>query len=126
MYSNCVRSNRGYAMKKMNENNSAKLGLAPQSMGKTQARKEFFPLVDSLSEASAVITITDHDQPVAVILSYQDYVVIAAKACNAIGIPKSAAPNLIGSVEIVSDLDEASEKISQLFEVSFKESAGNL
>jgi len=108
------------------EKKTATLGLTPRTVGKTQARKEFFSLVDSLCSANSAVEITDHDEPVAVLLSYQNYVALTAKACAHTGIVKPQSPNLIGSVLINSDLDAASEKIRGMFKVSLDESAGEL
>jgi prevent-host-death family protein len=101
------------------------LGLSPKSVGKTQARKDFFPLVDSLINANSAVEITDHGEPVAVILSYQNYVALTAKACPNAGV-KAPTPNLIGSLTINSDLEVASKEIAGMFEASLEKSAGNL
>jgi prevent-host-death family protein len=108
------------------EKKAAALGLTPQTVGKTQARKEFFPLVDSLCSANAAVEITDHGEPVAVLLSYQNYVALTAKAYARAGSLKRQSPNLIGSVVINSALDSASEKIAGMVRVSLDESAGKL
>jgi prevent-host-death family protein len=108
------------------EKKAAALGLTPKTVGKTQARKEFFPLVDSLCSANSAVAITDHGEPVAVLLSYQNYVALTAKACAHAGSVKPQPPNLIGSVIINSDLDAASKKIAGMFKVSLDGSAGKL
>jgi prevent-host-death family protein len=113
-------------MANLTEKKTAALGLTPQTVGKTQARKEFFPLVDSLCWANSAIEITDHGEPVAVLLSYQNYVALTAKACAHAGSVKPQSPNLSGSVIINSDLDAASKKIAGMFKVSLDESAGKL
>jgi hypothetical protein len=113
-------------MANLTEKKTVALGLTPQTVGKTQARKEFFPLVDSLCSANSAVEITDHDKPVAVLLSYQNYVALTAKACAQAGSAKPQSPNLIGSVVINSDLNAASEKIAGMFRVSLDESAGKL
>jgi PHD/YefM family antitoxin component YafN of YafNO toxin-antitoxin module len=102
------------------------LGLTAQSVGKTQARKEFFPLVDSLSSANSAVEITDHDKPVAVLLSYQNYVALTAKACANAAQAKIKKPNLLGSIAISADLDAASAKIANKFKLSLNKSAGSL
>ena len=113
-------------MADLTEKKTAALGMTLQTIGKTQARKEFFPLVDGLRSANSAVEITDHDEPVAVLLSYQNYVALTAKACAHAGVVKPQPPNLIGSVVINSDLDSASEKIAGKFKVSLDESAGKL
>jgi prevent-host-death family protein len=61
------------------EKKTVALGLTPQTVGKMQARKEFFSLVDSLCSANSAVEITDHGEPVAVLLSYQNYVALTAR-----------------------------------------------
>ncbi|CAN5287853.1 hypothetical protein BH10CYA1_BH10CYA1_28000 [soil metagenome] len=104
------------------------MGVKHQSIGKTQARKEFFPLVDSLSTSGSAVAITDHDKPVAVLLSYQHYMALAAKLCM---LTKSETllkpPDLIGSVTIkTDDLEAASERIAIMFKDSLKETVRKL
>jgi len=104
------------------------MGFTQQSVGKTQARKEFFPLVDSLSTSASAVQITDHDKPVAVLLSYHHYMALASKVCMH---AKTAAhpklPNLIGSIKIKTDnLEAASEKIAEQLKQSLKDTASSL
>jgi len=111
------------------EKQAAKLlGLTRQTIGKTQARKDFFPLIDALSSDGLAVEITDHEKPVAVLLSYQNYVALTAKLCmlaNASSKPHS--PDLIGSVQITTrDLGAASERIARKFKTSLKDTAGSL
>ena len=104
------------------------MGYTQQSIGKTQARKEFFPLVDALNTTSSVVEITDHDKPVAVLLSYQNYVALAAKLrmlTKASG--QHIPPSLIGSIKIkTKNLEAASKRIADAFEKSRDETAGKL
>jgi prevent-host-death family protein len=116
----------GEYMANLAEKKTAALGLTAQTVGKTQARKEFFPLIDSLCSANSAVEITDHGEPVAVLLSYQNYVALTAKACVHAGHVKRKVPNLLGSVVINTDLDAASAKIADIFKVSVDESAGSL
>ncbi len=116
----------GEYMANLTEKQTAALGLTAQTVGKTQARKEFFSLVDSLCSANSAVEITDHDEPVAVLLSYQNYVALTAKARAHAGHVKPMVPNLMGSVVINSDLDAASAKIAGFFNASVDKSAGNL
>lgn len=104
------------------------MGLSQKSVGKTSARKNFFPLVDSLNQTTTVVEITDHDKPVAVLLSYDHYIALASKLCM---LAKEShtpySPNLIGSVKIKStDLDAASAKVAKQFKQSLKKTANNL
>jgi prevent-host-death family protein len=104
------------------------MGFTQQSVGKTQARKNFFPLVDSLTTAASAVEITDHDKPVAVLLSYQHYIALTSKLCMLAKAPvHPAAPNLIGSIKLNTDnLDAASEKIAKQFKRSRKNTAKSL
>ncbi len=104
------------------------MGFTQKSMGKTQARREFFPLVDSLSTTSSIVEISDHNKPVAVLLSYENYAALTAKLCMlANAANQHPMPNLMGSIKIVTDdLDEASKRISEKFEKSVKQSVKKL
>jgi len=111
------------------ENQAATLmAFTQKSVGKTQARKEFFPLVDSLTTSSSAVEITDHDKPVAVLLSYQHYMALASKLCmlaKTSAHPKS--PNLIGSIRLKTDnLEAATEKIAEQFKRSIKDTGSSL
>jgi PHD/YefM family antitoxin component YafN of YafNO toxin-antitoxin module len=99
--------------------------LMPQTVSKTQARRNFFSLVDSLSSANAAVQITDHGEPVAVLLNYQNYVALTAEVYpNAAHVKPQ--PNLIGSIVINSDLVTASKKLAGRFKVSLDESTSEL
>ena len=104
------------------------MGFTQQSIGKTQARKDFFPLVDSLTSSASAVEITDHDKPVAVLLSYEHYIALTSKLCmlaKTSAYPKS--PNLIGSIKLrTDDLEAASEKAAEQFKQSRKDSASSL
>ncbi len=115
-------------LKDIEEQAAFLLGLTQQSVGKTQARKEFFPLVDSLGASGSVVEITDHDKPVAVLLSYQHYVALTAKLCMfAKSEIQSKPPNLMGSVKIkTDDLEAASAEIAEQFKNSLDETARKL
>lgn len=102
------------------------LGIAVQTIGKTQARKEFFPLVDSLNSANSAVEITDHDEPVAVLMSYKNYVALTAKASANLAPSKPKKPNLLGSIVINSDLETASAKLADRFKSAIDDSAENL
>ncbi|MBP7861439.1 type II toxin-antitoxin system Phd/YefM family antitoxin [bacterium] len=104
------------------------MGFSQKSVGKTNARKNFFPLVDSLNQSKSAVEITDHDKPVAVLLSYEHYIAMASKICM---LAKEShtpySPNLIGSVKIKStDLDAASANVAKQFKQSLKKTANNL
>src|ERR1700722_11067846 len=111
------------SLKEIEKQAALLLGVTQQSVGKTQARKEFFPLVDSLTSSAFAVEITDHDKPVAVLLSYHHYMALVSKLCmhaNTAAQPK--LPSLIGSIKIKSDnLEAASEKIARQFKQSRKD-----
>lgn len=100
----------------------------PPRTGKTQARKEFFPLVDSLTTSASAVEITDHDKPVAILLSYQHYIALTSKLCmlsKTKTLPQSA--DLIGSIKLKTDnLEAASEQIAKQFERSLNDTANSL
>lgn len=104
------------------------MGFTQESIGKTQARKEFFPLVDRLGESFSAVEITDHNKPVAVILSHQYYVSLIAKLRM---LEKAqtlkSQPGLIGSIKInTDDLEAASAHIAAKFKISLQDSADQL
>lgn len=107
---------------------AALLGVTQQSIGKTNARKNFFPIVDSLNSSASAVEITDHDRPVAVLLSYEHYIALASKLCMlAKEAENTYSPNLVGSIKIKSsDLEAASERISKRVKDSIKNSAKSL
>ncbi len=116
------------SLKDIEQQASLLMGLTQQSVGKTRARKEFFPLVDSLNTSGSVVEITDHDRPVAVLLSYQHYIALASKLCMHAKVEDaSKSPSLIGSVKIkTKNLEAASKRIARQFKQSIKDSAGEL
>ncbi|MDX2105023.1 MAG: type II toxin-antitoxin system Phd/YefM family antitoxin [Candidatus Melainabacteria bacterium] len=107
---------------------AALLGLTQLSVGKTNARKNFFPIVDSLNSSASAVEITDHDKPVAVLLSYEHYIALASKLCMlAKEAENTYSPSLVGSIKIKSsDLEAASERISKRFTDSIKNSEKSL
>lgn len=107
---------------------AALLGVTQQSIGKTNARKNFFPIVDSLNSSASAVEITDHDRPVAVLLSYEHYIALASKLCMlAKEAENTYSQNLVGSIKIKSsDLEAASERISKRVKDSIKNSAKSL
>lgn len=104
------------------------MGFTQRSVGKTQARKEFFPLVDSLTTSASAVEITDHDKPVAVLLSYQHYIALTSKLCMLAKTPAyPKSPGLIGSIRVkTKNLEAASKQIAEQFERSLKDTASSL
>ena len=97
------------------------------SMGKTQARKEFLPLVDAVAQGHTAVEITDHDKPVAVLLSYQNYVMMTSKLAMLSPSLYESKPSLVGSVRILADdLEAASAEIADVFKTAIESSAKKL
>ncbi len=107
---------------------TAIFGLRKRIVGKTQVRKDFLPLVDTLRESNTAIEITDHDKPVAVLIGYEQYVAIMAKACLISEAPANWGANpLLNSIELkTDDLEAASAKITEMFEKSIRRSLEEL
>lgn len=113
-------------MSHLTDKKAKALGLAVKTVGKTQARKEFFPLVDSLNSANSAVEITDHDEPVTVLMSYKNFVALTARASANLAPSKPKKPNLLGSIVINSDLETASAKLADRFKSAIDDSAENL
>jgi hypothetical protein len=115
-------------LKDIEKQAAALLGYTVQSVGKTQARQKFFPMVNGLSASASVVEITDHDKPVAVLLSYHHFVALTTKLCMLGKIsdhPKP--PDLIGSIQInCSSLEVASERVAATFKQSIERTSRGL
>src|ERR1700722_18132352 len=120
MASNNLRKNY------IHEQASALLGLGTETIGKTQARQKFLPLVSDLKVHPRTVEITDKDNPVAVLLSYNHYVSLISQLTKLTKTPKKNKPNLIGSVIVVGDLDAASKRVGEQFKQAVKRSATSL
>jgi PHD/YefM family antitoxin component YafN of YafNO toxin-antitoxin module len=111
----------------LSKNTESLLGFKRVTMGKMQARKEFLPLVDSLTTQCSAVEITDHDVPAAVLLSYQNYLMMAAKLAMHASADIAPKGSLIGSVKIlVDDLESGNAEISGLFHAAIENSAKSL
>jgi len=103
------------------------LGLTCSTIGKTQARQNFLPLVEDLNKTCSAVEITDHEKPVAILLSYSHWVALMSKLAMLVKQQRMVKPpNLVGSVEIVGDLDAASKKAAAKFSASLKNTAEKL
>lgn len=103
--------------------------MTPESMkknlkklGKTQAREQFAPLVESLSKRGGVVEVTDYGKVAAVMLSYKDYLWLLAQASE----PFKPKQQLAGSAVLVGDLEAASNKISEFVLDSLEKSKSEL
>lgn len=117
-------------MKKVDElknQGATMLGLTYSTIGKTQARQQFLPLVEELHKTCSAVEITDHEKPVAILLSYNHWVALMSKLAM-LGKHERLVkpPNLVGSIAIVGDLDEASKKAAAKFSASLKNTAEHL
>lgn len=127
MYTLGIKFMADNALEDMKRQATEMLGLNPELIGKTQARQKFLPLVDALSQRASAIEITDHDKPVAVLLSYNHWLALASKLRMLSNKEFSVGPpNLVGSVQIMVDLEAASSKLPAKFKKSIRESAKKL
>jgi len=78
-------------------------------LGKTQAREQFAPLVESLATIGGVIEVTDYGKVSAVMMGYKDYLWLLAQANQ----PFKPTRTLAGSAILLGDLERDSEEISK-------------
>lgn len=93
-----------------------------KKLGKSQAREQFAPLVESLSRAGGIVEVTDYGKVAAVMLGYKDYLMLLAQTKE----PFKPKRRLAGSAVIVGDLEEASKKVSEAFSESLTKSVREL
>ena len=91
-------------------------------LGKTQAREQFAPLIESLSKRGGVVEVTDYGKVAAVMLSYKDYLWLLAQASE----PFKPKRQLAGSAVLVGDLEATSNKITDSFGDSLANSESEL
>lgn len=115
-------------VEKLKNEGATMLGLTLSSIGKTQARQNFLPLVEDLQKTCSAVEITDHEKPVAILLSYSHWVALMSKLAMLVKQEDRTVkpPNLVGSIEIVGDLDAASKKAAAKFSGSLKNTAEKL
>lgn len=103
------------------------LGLKQETIGKTQARQALLPLIDQLESAAKAVKITDHEEPVAVLIGYGHWSAIISKLSGFMK-PVSKKPKieLMGSVKIIGDLDAGSKCIAKEFKKAISISAKKL
>ncbi len=132
MYTITVRLTR---VKTMSENKlpdylhkqaSALLGWGTETIGKTQARQEFLPIVADLNQHPRAIEITDRERPVAMLLAYEHYVALISQLHKLVKTTSIKKPDLMGSVIINGDLVAASKEIAKEFETAIERSAADL
>lgn len=101
-------------------------GLKRSRIGKTEARQRFLPLVNQLANESMVFEITEHDKPVAMLVSYGRW---AAMVSQLKALTKNAEPkpiDLRGSIEILGDLEAGSKRAGEELLRSMRRRAKNL
>lgn len=96
--------------------------LTVQTLGKTMVRQNFLSMVDKVAEEHILLEITDRNVPVAVMVSYQQWIALLSKEQA-----ESKSPDdLRGSIKIQGNLADSSSAISKLFIDSAKKSAYEL
>ena len=102
----------------------ALFNIQQESLGKTEARQSFLPLVDELSHSAKAIEITDHQMPVAVLVGYSQWSAIISKLAVLMKPAKATTRvNLIGSVKIIGDLEAGSKRAAEQFRKSINRSS---
>lgn len=91
-------------------------------LGKSQAREQFAPLVESLSKNGGIVEVTDYGKVVAVMLGYKDYLWLLAQT----RVTFKPKRELCGSGELVGDLESASQQIAKSIFESLTKSASEL
>lgn len=116
------------AIQDMEKQVAAVLGLTVKSVGKTHALQNFLPLVDGLNQTCSAIEITDHEMPVAMLLSYNHWIALVRKLTmhSSKGALPVARPDLMGSVKILGDLEQGRAEVAALFASSIEQSAEKL
>lgn len=91
-------------------------------LGKAQAREQFAPLVETLATTGGLVEVTDYGRVAAVMLSYKDYLWLVAQANE----PFNPKRKLAGSASLMSDLETASDQITDSIFDSLKKTAREL
>lgn len=92
------------------------------TLGKSEARDKFLPLVDELASHGGIIEITARGKPVAVLMSHTDYLMLRARG----DVPATPKRTLVGSFELIGDLDEATKQVSELMRKAIERGASEL
>lgn len=93
-----------------------------RKLGKSQAREQFAPIVESLCRNGGVVEVTDYGKVAAVMLSYKDYLWLIAQANE----PFKPKKKLAGSAVLIGDVEGASQQIADSVVESLKHSAHEL
>ncbi len=92
-----------------------------EKVGKTKARARFLPLVKSVGKGTT-IAITERNKPVAVMMSWSEYLQLTSKSRG----KQTKKNTLVGSLRIVGDLESGDREIAKLFAESLKTSGKRL
>lgn len=112
-----MQSERATAQKNhIHEQATALFGLKTESIGKTEARQNFLPLVADLQKRPRTIEITDRQAPIAMLITYDHYATLISQLAKlSKKVPKKKI-DLMGSVTYIGDLDKAGKEIAEEFE----------
>lgn len=78
-------------------------------VGKSEARAKFLPLVHQVAMGAGPVEITDRGQVTAVLMGHKEYLHLMALAHAQPGPPGSP----VGTMEILGDLEEASQELTR-------------
>jgi len=104
------------------KSDNRKLGRQYKALGKSDARKRFLPLVDSVSQGSGPVEITDYGKVVAVLISKNDFDWMYQQTVNKV-MPKRS---LYGLGQLLGDLEDGSKEIAKSMRTSLKKTADKL
>lgn len=93
-----------------------------RTLGKSEAREQFLPIVDAVAKGAGPFEISDHGRVVAVLLSKQEYDWMLAHTKEKV-LPKKS---LRGSIIVLGDLEEGSKQIAAEFQASLEKTASEL
>ena len=100
------------------------LGLAHQSVGKSEARQRFFPLMKQLTQRPLAVEVMDRNEGVAVMLSKVHFDALVNKLWDLLKpMPAPEVNELMGCITIVGDLEEGSKRAAAMFNEAVKKSA---
>lgn len=103
------------------------LGLAHQSVGKSEARQRFFPLMKQLTQSPLAVEVMERDEGVAVMVSKVHFDALINKLWELLKpTPAPEANELMGCITIVGDLEEGSQRAAAMITEAIKKSANAL
>jgi prevent-host-death family protein len=98
--------------------------LTSKQLAKTEARQDFFQLLNSVESEPTVLKITDRGREVAVIMGIRQYQMMLDMLQKYI--PEADKDPLAGLIADIGDLDRGAEKVKALFKESISKSAADL